>query len=77
MVRMPLTLEHLLILTCDGPIGEIVYTRVLSQEIILLNSEQTAIALLDKRSEKYSDRPAFSAAELCILSAFLLLSSLR
>ncbi|KAF8553329.1 hypothetical protein OG21DRAFT_1442125, partial [Imleria badia] len=40
------------------------YTRVLDQRIIPLNSEHVAIALLEKRSPKYSDRPVFSTADL-------------
>ncbi|KAG8215888.1 cytochrome P450 [Butyriboletus roseoflavus] len=44
--------------------GDIVYTRVLGQDVIVLNSEEVAIELLEKRSHKYSDRPVFSAADL-------------
>ncbi|KAN0081290.1 Cytochrome P450 [Tylopilus felleus] len=44
--------------------GDIVYTRMFGQDVILLNSEEVAVALLDKRSQKYSDRPEFSPAEM-------------
>ena len=50
-----------------GSSGDIVYTRVLGQEIIILNSEEVAIALLEKRSQKYSDRPVFSIADLYVV----------
>ena len=57
-------------LTWDRRTGDIVYTRVPGQDIIVLNSEQVAVALLEKRSHKYSDRPVFSAADLCVFPAF-------
>ena len=51
--------------------GDIVYTRVLGQEIVILNSEEVAIALPEKRSQKYSDRPVFFIADLyVVLSQF-------
>ncbi|KAI6001137.1 cytochrome P450 [Pisolithus marmoratus] len=37
--------------------GELVYTRILNQEIIIINSEEVAKDLLDRRSGNYSDRP--------------------
>ena len=39
----------------------------------MLNSEQAILALLEKRSQKYSDRPAIvsSVAVLCVFPAFL------
>ena len=36
----------------------------------MLNSEEVAIELLEKRSHKYSDRPVFSAADLYVLMRF-------
>ncbi|KIJ19370.1 hypothetical protein PAXINDRAFT_7853 [Paxillus involutus ATCC 200175] len=44
--------------------GDILYTQILGQEIIVLNSEEVAINLLEKRSRKYSDRPGFATADL-------------
>ena len=46
---------------------------MLGQDFILLNSEQVALALLEKRSQKYSDRPAIvsAVAVLCVFPAFL------
>ena len=55
----------------DSRAGDIVYTRALGQEIIILNSEELAIALLEKRSDKYSDRPVYSVAELYVVPPFL------
>ncbi|KIJ19369.1 hypothetical protein PAXINDRAFT_7852 [Paxillus involutus ATCC 200175] len=40
------------------------YTHILNQDIIVLNSEEVAVELLDKRSIKYSDRPLFATADL-------------
>ncbi|KAH7915619.1 cytochrome P450 [Hygrophoropsis aurantiaca] len=37
--------------------GDLVYSRLLNQEIIIINSEKVARDLLDKRSYNYSDRP--------------------
>ena len=51
----------------DRRTGDIVYTRMFGQDVILLNSEEVAVALLDKRSQKYSDRPEFSPAEMYVL----------
>ncbi|KIJ19362.1 hypothetical protein PAXINDRAFT_7846 [Paxillus involutus ATCC 200175] len=44
--------------------GDIMYTHILNQEIIVLNSEEVAVELLEKRSRKYSDRPLFATADL-------------
>jgi len=37
--------------------GDIVYSRVLNQDIVIISSLQVARDLLDKRSAIYSDRP--------------------
>ncbi|KAF8074619.1 cytochrome P450 [Lyophyllum atratum] len=37
--------------------GDVVHLKVLGKSLIILNSVQIAIDLLDKRSHKYSDRP--------------------
>lgn len=37
--------------------GDIVYSRLLGQEVIIINSDKVAIELLEKRSHNYSDRP--------------------
>ncbi|KIJ68050.1 hypothetical protein HYDPIDRAFT_83068 [Hydnomerulius pinastri MD-312] len=37
--------------------GDIIYTRLLSQDIIVINSEKVARDLLDRRSQNYSSRP--------------------
>ena len=38
--------------------GGIIYTRLLTQDIIVINSEKIAQDLLDRRSKNYSSRPA-------------------
>ena len=37
--------------------GELLYIRLLNQEVIVINSEEVAKDLLERRSRKYSDRP--------------------
>ena len=38
--------------------GEVFYTQLLGQDIIVINSERVAHDLLDRRSHNYSSRPA-------------------
>lgn len=40
--------------------GPVVHLRVLTQRIIVLNTLQAAVDLLEKRSDIYSDRPSFT-----------------
>ena len=49
---------------CDRQPGGIIYTHVLGREMIILNSEEAAVALLEKRSQKYSDRPTPGMSDL-------------
>lgn len=44
--------------------GDIIYTRALNMEIIVLNSEEVADELLEKRSRIYSDRPYIATSDL-------------
>ncbi|OJA17244.1 hypothetical protein AZE42_11545 [Rhizopogon vesiculosus] len=44
--------------------GELIYSRVLGIDMIIINSETVARELLDKRSAIYSDRPVIRAIEL-------------
>ncbi|KAG0708511.1 cytochrome P450 [Suillus ampliporus] len=44
--------------------GDIVYTRALNMEIIVLNSEEVADELLEKRSRVYSDRLYIATSDL-------------
>ncbi|KAH7929012.1 cytochrome P450 [Leucogyrophana mollusca] len=44
--------------------GDIIYSRLLNQEIVVINSEEVANALLEKRSHNYSDRPRVATSEL-------------
>ena len=38
-------------------VGDIVHSRLLGQDIIIINSENIAKDLLENRSRNYSDRP--------------------
>ncbi|KAH7920190.1 cytochrome P450 [Leucogyrophana mollusca] len=49
--------------------GDLMYTRILNLDIIIINSEDMAKSLLEKRSNNYSDRPLVSINELFGLSA--------
>ncbi|KAG2087944.1 hypothetical protein BD769DRAFT_1372771, partial [Suillus cothurnatus] len=42
---------------------DIVYSRILNQDVIILNSVEAARAILEKRSSNYSDRPRFATME--------------
>lgn len=46
--------------------GDLVYSRLLNQEIILINTEKVARDLLERRSNNYSDRPGI----LCLTNDF-------
>jgi hypothetical protein len=48
----------------DALIGGLVYTRLFSQDNIIINSEQVARDLLDHRSQNYSDRPEIVTSEM-------------
>ncbi|KAG2100409.1 cytochrome P450 [Suillus discolor] len=43
--------------------GDLVFVRILGQELVVVNSEHIAEALLDKRSRIYSDRPYLATLE--------------
>ncbi|KIJ63410.1 hypothetical protein HYDPIDRAFT_92580, partial [Hydnomerulius pinastri MD-312] len=43
-------------------VGEIVYFRLLDQELVILNSQSDASEMLEKRSQIYSDRPFIASA---------------
>ncbi|KAH7908439.1 cytochrome P450 [Hygrophoropsis aurantiaca] len=49
--------------------GDLIYSRVLNLDIIVINSEDVAKELLDKRSHNYSDRPLWFG--LSFVSALL------
>lgn len=44
--------------------GDVIYLHMLGKPVIVLNSVEAAIDLLDKRSVNYSDRPPFVIPEL-------------
>ncbi|KAG1734443.1 cytochrome P450 [Suillus paluster] len=43
--------------------GDLVFARILNQEVVVINSQRVAEALLDKRSRIYSDRPYLATLE--------------
>ncbi|KAG6371203.1 cytochrome P450 [Boletus reticuloceps] len=45
--------------------GDLVYSRLLGKDIIIINSEKIAKDLLEIRSKNYSDRPYLITNELC------------
>ncbi|EGO23228.1 hypothetical protein SERLADRAFT_439971 [Serpula lacrymans var. lacrymans S7.9] len=44
--------------------GDIIYCRMLNQDVIIINSEKVAKDLLEKRSSNYSDRPFLNTTEI-------------
>lgn len=44
--------------------GDIVYSRLMGKDIIILNSEKVATDLLENRSRNYSSRPYFITNEM-------------
>ncbi|KAI9457673.1 hypothetical protein HD554DRAFT_2141611 [Boletus coccyginus] len=43
--------------------GDIVYTRLLNTDVVVLNSPSVVMELLEKRSQIYSDRPFIATIE--------------
>ncbi|KAG1837792.1 cytochrome P450 [Suillus subalutaceus] len=43
--------------------GDLVFVRLLGQEVVVINSQHVAEALMDKRSRIYSDRPYLATVE--------------
>lgn len=52
------------VLTDVAGIGDMVYTKLFGQDNIVINSEKIARALLEHRSQNYSDRPEIATNEL-------------
>ena len=48
-------------------LGDLIYTRVLGRDIIIINSEEVAKDLLENRSRNYSDRPYLATTSLQVL----------
>ena len=40
--------------------GDLVYAKLLTTDVLIVNSNQTAQALMEKRGAKYSGRPFFT-----------------
>ena len=47
------------LMTVNLRVGDVMYFRALGRSIVVLNSVEAAVDLLDKRSSIYSDRPDF------------------
>lgn len=43
--------------------GDLVYVEVLGNKLLILNDMESMRELLEKRSQKYSDRPSFVMAK--------------
>jgi len=49
------------------PSGDLIYARILDQEAVIINSQDDAETLLEKRSRIYSDRPYLATVVPCVL----------
>jgi hypothetical protein len=50
--------------------GDLVFVRLLGHEVVVINSQRVADALLEKRSRIYSDRPYIATLEPYVLMLF-------
>ncbi|GJE86541.1 cytochrome P450 [Phanerochaete sordida] len=62
VLDMPKEHEWLTFASWGEKYGDIVYLSLLGQPMVILNSAKHAVALLDKRSNIYSDRPVLAMA---------------
>ena len=55
--------------------GDAVFLSVLGNPMLFVNSHETAVELLEKRSSIYSSRPTFTmVSELCVLTYYSVLN---
>ena len=47
-----------------GVSGNMIHFNTLGQHVVVLNSVQASVELLEKRGAKYSDRPSFALFEV-------------
>ncbi|KAJ6472451.1 hypothetical protein C8R45DRAFT_835872 [Mycena sanguinolenta] len=64
LLHMPSTDSALVFHQWAKTYGPVMHLQVLGRSMIILDSYQTALDLLDKRGLIYSDRPKFSLYEL-------------
>ncbi|KAF7344707.1 Cytochrome P450 [Mycena venus] len=64
LLRMPSTDSALVFHEWSKTYGPVMHLKVLGRSMIILDSYQTAVELLDKRGITYSDRPKFTLYEL-------------
>jgi hypothetical protein len=50
--------------------GDLIFLRILDEQMVVVNSQPIAEALLDKRSRIYSDRPYLATLEPYVLLVF-------
>ena len=50
----------------DIHVGDIVYSRLVGKDIIIINSEKIAKDLLENRSRNYSDRPYMITTDMSV-----------
>ncbi|KAK7692050.1 hypothetical protein QCA50_005455 [Cerrena zonata] len=60
VLDMPTSYEWLAIAEWTKRWGDIIHVNVLGKHFVFLHSAEDAVALLDKRSSKYSDRPTLT-----------------
>ena len=68
LLQMPSTYFWLTYTKWARLYGDIVYTSICGNQILLLNSAEVVFDLLDKRSMIYSDRPQLPMLELFVFS---------
>jgi len=56
--------------------GDIIYSRLLGIDMIVINSDSVARELLNKRSAIYSDRPVIHTTELYVLLVIVIFSDI-
>ncbi|KIP11879.1 hypothetical protein PHLGIDRAFT_124541 [Phlebiopsis gigantea 11061_1 CR5-6] len=60
ILDLPTSYEWLKFAEWEGKYGDIIHLDLLGQPVVVLNSARHAVALLDKRSNIYSDRPTLT-----------------
>jgi hypothetical protein len=67
MVRRQTICGHVVLIILSG---DLIFARMLDQEVIIINSQHVAEDLLDKRSRIYSDRPYLATQQPCVFTKF-------
>ena len=65
-------------LTMSTPVGDVVFAKFFRTPVVVLNTKEAAMDLMEKRSAKYSDRPPFVLLrELCVFSPHTIAAASR